>query len=562
MEVGRAIVREEREGKGSFMSFQVLSRKYRPQLFREIIGQDHIARVLQNAIKTKSVGHAYLFTGTRGIGKTSAARIFAKALTCQDLQADGNPCLKCVSCLSVDRGTSIDVQEMDGASHNGVEHVRSLAENVHYLPSLGHYKVYIIDEVHMLSSQAFNALLKTLEEPPAHVVFILATTEPEKLLETVLSRCQRLDFRNAGTQTLMAHLSQLLKAEKVDMDTAALRQVCQQGKGSFRDTLSLLEQILSYSADGNITEEIVAHSLGLVKGNSLRLLTNAILKGDIKTLEVTYHQCLRENVDLKHLTQGILDSFYFIIQHREDSEKLYQLKALENGLLEDISLSELFWIFETFAKDFDWAVKSMGPEKVIEVILKKVSLRREFFQGLGPIKLNHKKEQKKEASSKKITEEEVKVTTRPPGPVEDKQTVIMSWDQFLKDMFKRYPALGANLEQGNILEGPSVQDGSLYVNVGFDSSAEIFLDSLKDPQTFDRLKKIAQEYFGVSRSHIKLSYVSSEKRKQTNFRSKHEILEKKRVFQKEKSREKLLNNKYIREAQELFNSEVSQVILR
>ena len=548
------------------MSFQVLSRKYRPKLFGEIIGQDHIARALQNALKTQSVGHAYLFTGTRGIGKTSAARILSKALTCQDLQADGNPCLKCTSCLSVDRGTSIDVQEMDGASHNGVEHVRNLVANVQYLPSLGHYKVYIIDEVHMLSSQAFNALLKTLEEPPGHVVFILATTEPEKLLETVLSRCQRLDFRNAGTQTLMDHLTQILKTEKIEMNKAALRQVCQQGKGSFRDTLSLLEQILSYCANGNITEDIVTLSLGLARGNSLRLLTNAILKGDIKTLESTYHQCLQENVDLKHLAQGILDSFYFIIQHKDESEKLYQLKALESGILDEISLSELFWIFETFAKDFDWAVKSMDPEKVIEVILKKVSLRREFFQDLGPIKLNHKKEQRTGASKEKMNEneneEEVKKVEKDglEGPILRDSKI--SWDRFLKDIFKRHPALGANLEQGNILEGPSVQDGFLNVNVGFDSSAEVFLDYLKDPQIFDRLKKMAQEYFGVPQSDIKLSYVSSEKRKQTNFQSKREILETERIFQKGKSKENLLNNKYIREAKTLFNLEVSRVVLK
>ena len=221
------------------MSFQVLFRKYRPKLFGDVVGQDHVTRALQNAINGQSIGHAYLFTGTRGIGKTSVARIFAKALTCQSPQEDGNPCLSCTSCRGVDEGTLIDVQEIDGASHNGVENIRGLIENVQYLPSTGHYKVYIIDEVHMLSVPAFNALLKTLEEPPAHVVFILATTGPEKLLETVLSRCQRFDFRSAGIEALIGHLGEVLEQENIVIkEESALRQICRQGRGSFRDTLS------------------------------------------------------------------------------------------------------------------------------------------------------------------------------------------------------------------------------------------------------------------------------------------------------------------------------------
>ena len=293
------------------MSFQVLSRKYRPKLFGEIVGQEHITRTLQNALKNETVGHSYLFAGTRGIGKTSAARIFAKALTCQSPQKDGNPCLKCPSCTGIDSGASIDVQEIDGASHSGVEHIRSLVENVQYLPSLGRYKVYIIDEVHMLSTQAFNALLKTLEEPPAHVVFILATTEPEKLLETVLSRCQRFDFRNAGPQTLFEHLLEILKRENIVIEEDALRHIGRLAKGSFRDALSLLEQVLGHSPDGHITEEIITLSLGLARGQSLKLLSRSIVVGDIEVLESTYRQCLRGKCGFKTFGPGDLGFVLF-----------------------------------------------------------------------------------------------------------------------------------------------------------------------------------------------------------------------------------------------------------
>ena len=535
------------------MSFQVLSRKYRPRLFGEVVGQNHITQALQNAIKNKSIGHAYLFTGTRGIGKTSVARIFAKALTCQRPQKDSNPCLKCSSCVGVDEGTLIDVQEIDGASHNGVENIRGLIENVQYLPSIGHYKVYIIDEVHMLSVPAFNALLKTLEEPPPHVIFILATTGPEKLLETVLSRCQRFDFRNAGTETLMGHLSEVLRQENIVIkEEGVLRQVCRQGRGSFRDALSLLEQILSYSTDGKITEETVTLSLGLARGSSLRLLTHSILKGDIEKLQSTYRQCLQENVDLKHLAQGVLDSFYFIIEHREDRQKLYNCGALEQGLLEEISSSELFWVFETLAKDFTWALQSTDPEKVLEVVLKKVGLRREFFSELGPINPGSA-----EGPSRDPIEDKELAKEKD----EQKAAGAPTWEQFMEDTLEKYPALAANLEQGNIIEGPDITERGLYINIGFDHSVEVFLDYLKDSQIYQRLKEIVQNYFGVATSRIELSYVSSERRQKTNFQSRREIADKQLLLEQEKSKEVLLNNERIKEAQALFHSAVDKVVL-
>ena len=194
------------------MAYQVLARKWRPKKFQDVIGQEHVTKSLQNAIAKDKIGHAYMMVGTRGVGKTSVARIFAKAIRCENLTSDINACGTCKACLDFDTETSMNVIEIDGASNNSVDNIRELISNVHYLPTSGRFKVYIIDEVHMLSTNAFNALLKTLEEPPAHVVFIFATTEAQKLLGTVLSRCQRFDFRNVSVARLVEHVKEISKA--------------------------------------------------------------------------------------------------------------------------------------------------------------------------------------------------------------------------------------------------------------------------------------------------------------------------------------------------------------
>ena len=201
------------------MSYQVLARKWRPKNFNEVIGQDHITRTLKNSVKTQKIAHAYLLTGTRGVGKTTIARIFAKAIRCENLQNETEPCLVCDACTAVDKSQSIDYIEIDGASNNSVEDVRELIENVQYLPTSGKYKVYVVDEVHMLTVNAFNALLKTLEEPPEHVVFIFATTDPQKLLGTVLSRCQRLDFKNVSVDVIKNHLAKIIEQEKLSVES-------------------------------------------------------------------------------------------------------------------------------------------------------------------------------------------------------------------------------------------------------------------------------------------------------------------------------------------------------
>ena len=245
------------------MSYTALYRKFRPGEFDEVKGQEHIVTTLQNQIRTERIGHAYLFCGTRGTGKTSVAKILAKAVNCQN-PVDGNPCNECETCQKINRQTSMNVIEIDAASNNGVANIRDIIEEVQYSPAEGKYKVYIIDEVHMLSTGAFNALLKTLEEPPSYVIFILATTEPHKIPITIHSRCQRYDFRRISIETIEARLKELVDREQVQAEEKALRYVAKVADGSMRDALSLLDQCIAFYLGQDITYEKALDVLGAV----------------------------------------------------------------------------------------------------------------------------------------------------------------------------------------------------------------------------------------------------------------------------------------------------------
>jgi DNA polymerase-3 subunit gamma/tau len=260
--------------------YTVVARRYRPQQFAELIGQEHVAQALTNALNTDRVAHAYLFTGARGVGKTSAARILAKALNCEK-GTGPNPCGECESCQAIAEGQDVDVLEIDGASNNKTDDIRELRSNVGFRPTRGRYKIYIIDEVHMLSTGAFNALLKTLEEPPEHVKFILATTEVQKLPITILSRCQRFDFAHVGPAKIFEQLKSIVKREKLEADDDALKLVARRAAGSMRDSQSLLDQLLA-SAPGKLTIEFVHQVLGTAGDDRVIELATAILNKDAK----------------------------------------------------------------------------------------------------------------------------------------------------------------------------------------------------------------------------------------------------------------------------------------
>ncbi len=260
------------------MSYTVMARKLRPQTFDKVAAQNHIVDTLRNAIVQDRVAHAYLFSGPRGTGKTTMARLLAKALNCIEGPTP-DPCGKCKFCESIANGTSQDVREIDGASTGLVDDVRQLREEVGYAASKGKRKVYIIDEVHMLSPQAFNALLKTLEEPPPHVIFVFATTEPHKVLETVTSRCQRYNFRRIPAQAIVEELKKALDKEGITAEETALFQIARKAEGGMRDALSLLDQVIAFSESG-ITDEAVQDLLGLISRDMYFDLTQAIVDRD------------------------------------------------------------------------------------------------------------------------------------------------------------------------------------------------------------------------------------------------------------------------------------------
>ena len=318
------------------MSYLAIYRKYRPVTFEDVKGQDHIVTTLKNQIRAERIGHAYLFCGTRGTGKTTIAKILAKAVNCEH-PIDGNPCGECDACRSIAAGTSMNVMEIDAASNNGVDSVRQIREETAYPPTEGKYKVYIIDEVHMLSPAAFNALLKTLEEPPSYVIFILATTELHKILPTILSRCQRYDFRRITVETITARLAELTEAEGASAEKKALRYIAKAADGSMRDALSLLDKCISFYLDQELTYDRVLDVLGAVDMEVHSSLLRRTMEEDLVGIVGQIEDLVLQGRDLGQFVNG------FILYLRN----LLLLKGSE-GMEDvlDVSTEHLAWLRE------------------------------------------------------------------------------------------------------------------------------------------------------------------------------------------------------------------------
>lgn len=292
--------------------YQVLARKYRPKRFKDVIAQEAIVTTLKNAIKYKRLAHAYLFCGSRGTGKTTLARVFAKALNCPHLSDDCEPCGTCSSCKEIANGTSLDVLEIDGASHRGIDDVRQINETVGYSTSSGGYKVYIIDEVHMLTKEAFNALLKTLEEPPPKVKFLFATTEPHKVLPTILSRCQRFNLNRIPADKIVEKLSYIAADLSIQAEDEALRMIAQRAEGGLRDAESLLDQIYSFHGD-NITTETIAAVLGIMPRDIFFEMDKAGKEGRLSIAFEIAHQIFSQGKDLVHFVESLVEHFRNIL---------------------------------------------------------------------------------------------------------------------------------------------------------------------------------------------------------------------------------------------------------
>ena len=429
------------------MSYVALYRKFRPAEFSEVKGQEHIVTTLQNQIKANRIGHAYLFCGTRGTGKTSIAKIFAKAVNCER-PVDGSPCGECETCKSIAAGTSMNVIEIDAASNNGVDNIREIRENVAYSPTEGKYKVYIIDEVHMLSIGAFNALLKTLEEPPEYVIFILATTEAHKIPITILSRCQRYDFKRITAETICSRLAELMEQESVEVEEKALRYIAKAADGSMRDALSLLDQCIAFYLGKKLTYDNVLEVLGALDTDVYSSLLRKIIGRDIPGVMADVESIVMQGRELSQfVTEFIqyLRNLLFVqsADHLEDflevsTENLAQLQE-EAGMIDAESLMRYIRIFSELSGQIKYSTQKRVLVEVALIKLCKPQMEKNYDSILDRLKTIESQLEKgvvvsapgKETAEKKP--EPVKEQPRVKACTDDIRKVIHEWNQIIRE---------------------------------------------------------------------------------------------------------------------------------
>lgn len=373
------------------MSDIALYRKYRPQNFKNLVGQDHIRQTLLNAIKGDSISHAYLFCGPRGTGKTTAARLMAKAVNCTDLQEDGEPCDKCEFCKDSTEGKLIDLIEIDAASNRGIDEIRALREKIKFAPSRAQSKIYIIDEVHMLSKDAFNALLKTLEEPPSHVFFILATTESHKVPETIISRCQRFDFKRVDTKSIVARLGYIAQQEAIDAELDALELIARNVDGGMRDAIGLMEQM---TFEGKLTYEFVKESLGITGHKAVEQLFEQLLSKDTGKALATINDIHFEGYDLGQFTRDFLE---FLREKMVDTVK-------NNGP----DLDAIMDIIDRFQEAYEMSRSAVIPQLPLELAVIKSAVSNQKSAEESEVSNQKSAEKSAEESAEKKPKKEEK----------------------------------------------------------------------------------------------------------------------------------------------------------
>ncbi|MDY0269178.1 DNA polymerase III subunit gamma/tau [Trichloromonas sp.] len=489
------------------MSYLVLARKWRPQTFADLVGQEHVSRTLANAIQAGRVHHAFLFTGARGVGKTSAARILAKALNCEN-GPTATPCNQCPSCKEITAGQSVDVFEIDGASNTGVDDVRELRENIRYLPSRSRFKIIIIDEVHMLSINAFNALLKTLEEPPEHAKFIFATTEPHKIPVTILSRCQRFDFRKIALPKVTARLREIVDAEGIHISDRALGLVGRRGEGSMRDSLSTLDQVIAFCGD-EVADDDVQGLLGMVDRRLLLDVLEALIERDsrrvldvVRRVDDLGHSFRQFCQELVELCRGLI-----LCQVLEEPADLLSLSGEEIGLLQrlgkEIAGEDAQRAMTLLMKTEGELVGSSFPRLTMEMALVRLAtlppsrdlaglvrkldeLERRLASGGSLPAAPPASPPRMSATRPREAEPPAKKPEAPAASVADGG----GWPGLVALVRSRRPMIGSLLEHGSLL-----RLALPMLEIGFPAGS-FHLEQLRDSETLAVLTAVAGEYYG------------------------------------------------------------------
>jgi DNA polymerase III subunit gamma/tau len=490
------------------MSYQVFARKWRPQVFEDVIGQGHITRTLQNAIATNRLAHAFLFSGPRGVGKTTTARILAKALNCKQGPTP-TPCGKCDSCLETAAGTSVDVVEIDGASNRGIEHIRELRETVKYAPVGGKNKVYVIDEVHMLTNEAFNALLKTLEEPPPHVIFIFATTEPQKIPATIHSRCQRYGFKRIALHEIAAKLREITDKEGIKVSDEGLSMIARAAEGSMRDSQSLLDQAVSYSGMEIKNEDLQA-ILGAIAQETLRSFAAGLLARDSAGLLKQIDSLLEQGQDLRQLLAGVVEHIRNLIVSCISKEpgKIVELPSSDLEALgrqaTGTDVERLIMLFDSLSRTLDEMRWSPHQRFTLEVgMVKACSLAP--LRPLGEVLEQLRKLETKlgavgqgDGTRTAVVRERTAgyVASHPhPVPASDARPGPSSgqadlWGKILGALKQKKPNLGSALLNSKVVES---KEDSLVVGIK-GSSFQVELADKKESR--DMIEQLAAEVMG------------------------------------------------------------------
>jgi DNA polymerase-3 subunit gamma/tau len=480
------------------MPYEVFARKWRPQLFEEVLGQEHITQTLQNAILSGRLAHAYLFSGARGVGKTSVARIFAKALNCEQV-GSSNPCNQCTSCKEITNSSSVDVQEIDGASNRGIDEIRNLRENIRYLPSHGKYRIYIIDEVHMLTLPAFNALLKTLEEPPEHVKFVFATTEPHKVPVTILSRCQRFDFKRIPIGRIEEQLKKIITAEEITISDTGISIIAREAEGSMRDAESLLDQVVSFTGR-SIEDSQIGTVLGIIDRDLIYTMSRAIIDGDNKGCLEIVDQIYTYGYEIKEFYREIMNQFRNLIVSLIAPDSTQLLDLPDNELTETKRLAKKAGMGRLvqslnflIGREADLRYTN-NPRIALEAILIRLSQLKDYFSFDELIKKIEDIEKRIDtsiATGPSVGRAETRAETgAEPKPVD--QDDGKKWDDFLRYVAKKDRAMANVLKEW---KSYTILADRLELPNGEGSFTAGYFD---DPEHHEQFLAYAQEFFDPS----------------------------------------------------------------